>query len=86
MPVGTILLVVLWSCDLRVPGSFTHLSQAAADLPELTFCTLITRKARTTRKLPAGTLALAWKGEGQQLLCQILLLSYDTHSVHTLFT
>jgi len=57
MPVGTILLVVLWSCDLRVPGSFTHLSQAAADLPELTFCTLITRKARTTRKLPAGTLA-----------------------------
>ncbi len=54
MPAKSILLAILWSFNLKISGSFAHLSQAAADFSELALCTLMARKARTTRKLPAA--------------------------------
>ena len=54
MPGKSILLVIIWIFNLKVTDSFAQLSQAAADFSELALCTLIARKAWTTRKLPAA--------------------------------
>ena len=89
MPAKSILLSVLCNFILKFTGSFVHLSQAAADFSELALCTLIARKARTTRKLPAALAYLQGhirNCEPQQLLCEVLLPSYDSQPVRGVFT
>ena len=85
MPVKSILLIILSNFNLKVTGSFAHLSQAAADFSELVLCTLVARKAWTTRKLPAALAHLqgTWirNCESQQLLCDVLSPSYDSQLV-----
>ncbi len=80
MPAKSIWLFILCNFILKLTGSFAHLSQAAADFSELALCTLVARKAWTTRKLPAALACLqgTWlrNRESQRLLCEVLSPSY----------